>query len=77
MSMQPVNKEQVAQSVSAVVALLSHESISVPAPMLEAVMSGKQILQGILGGNLVICQEVPDAPEDKPAVEADDEASGD
>ena len=70
MSLQPINTEQVQQTAQTLLAFLSDENVSVPAPMLEGIVSGKSLLRGIMAGQLVICanQEAPPAPTDAPKV---------
>ena len=54
--MVPLPKEQVNQTCQTLLAFLSDDSVSVPAPMIEGIVSGKSLLRGILSGQLAICQ---------------------
>jgi len=67
MSLQPINQEQVQQTAQVLLAFLSDESVSVPGPMLDGVVSGKSLIRGLVSGQLIICQNVEGSPQgDKP-----------
>jgi len=63
MSLQPLNPEQVQSTAQVLLAYLDDPSNKTPNNMLEGIVSGKSLLRGILGGQLVICQAAaPEAP---------------
>jgi len=80
MSLTPINQEQIQGTCQVVLAYLDDEANSTPNNMLEGIVSGKSLLRGILAGQLVVCQNQPDAPqirEKAPEVSADVEVEVD
>ncbi len=57
MSLQPINKDHVQQTAQILLAYLDDERNATPNNMLEGIVSGKSLLRGILGGQLILCQE--------------------
>jgi hypothetical protein len=74
MSLQPINQEQVQKTTQILLAFLSDEKVSIPGSMLEGIFSAKSLLNGILSGNLLVCQNAADKKPDAPAppVEVDE-----
>lgn len=60
MSLTPINVEQVQQSAQVALAFLSDGSVSVPANMLEGIVSSKSLLRGIISGQLIVCHQAVD-----------------
>jgi len=60
MSLQPIQQEQVQQTLQVVLAYLEDENGVTPNAMIDGIVSGKSLLRGILGGQLLVCQNVPD-----------------
>lgn len=65
MALTPINQEQVQQTAQVLLSFLSDERVSIPAPILEGVVSGKSLLRALLAGELVICAN---KSEPKPAI---------
>ena len=63
MSLQPVQQEQVQGTAQQMLSFLSDENVNVPGNMLEAIVSGKSLLRGIIGGQLILCQSVNTPPK--------------
>ena len=61
---QPVQPEQVQQSCQIGLAVLSDEECRIPGNLVEGIMSFKSLLNALIQGSLVICQDVPAKPED-------------
>ena len=61
----PIDQSQIEKAVGAMLSLLSDERTPVPASVVEAIVSGKSLLRGLLSGELVACKQVPDeSPEE-------------
>jgi hypothetical protein len=61
MAFQPIDEEPVKQAAQLLLSFLSDASVSVPAPLVDGIVSGKTLLRGIINGQLVVC-----APADEP-----------
>jgi len=76
MSLQPINQEQVQKTTQILLAFLSDDNVSIPGSMLEGIFSAKSLLNGILSGNLLICQKTADkdpaGPPPTPPAEVDE-----
>lgn len=68
MALQALEMEQVAPIAQALLQFLDREDVTVPGNMVEQFMSGKSLVRAIAGGQLVVAQEVNEAPEPKPEV---------
>jgi len=55
---QPVSQEQVQQAAQILLAVLSAESVSIPANLIDGVVSGKTLIRGLISGELVVCASV-------------------
>jgi hypothetical protein len=78
--MKPVNQEGVVQTAQVLLAVLNDEDGSTPNKYLEGVVSGKSLLRGIIGGQLVVCMPEKETTEKKakepePEPEPDGEAA--
>jgi len=67
--MQPIpNHDQALQAVQVLLTVLSDEGSSTPNHLLEAVVSGKSILRGLIQGQLMLCAP-GQPPVEQPVVE--------
>jgi hypothetical protein len=57
MAFQPLDEEPVQQAAQILLSFLSDASVSVPAPMVDGIVSGKTLLRGIINGQLVVCTQ--------------------
>jgi len=67
MEFQPINEEQVQQTADLLLSFLSDASVSVPAPLVDGIVSGKSLLRGLVSGQLVVCTAVQPEAKATPA----------
>ena len=72
MSLQPIQQEQVQQTLQVVLAYLEDEHGVTPNAMVDGIVSGKSLLRGILSGQLLVCQNVAAPAGPGPVVIEDD-----
>lgn len=64
--LQPLNPEQVQPTVQNLLAFLDREDVNIPGNMVESIVSGKSLLRALLGGQLVLAQNVQEGEPGKP-----------
>lgn len=62
MALKPLEQEQVQGTMQVLLAYLDNPANSVPNNLVEAMFSAKNIVRGILGGQLFLCEEAALAP---------------
>lgn len=68
MSFKPIQpEEQVQKACQCGLAALSSEDTNIPGNILDAVQSFKAIINGVVSGQLFICQKEKEAPPEKGA----------
>ncbi len=60
MALKPMKQENIQDTIQVLLAYLDDDRISTPNNMLEGIVSAKSLLRGIISGQLLICQEVPE-----------------
>lgn len=75
MALQPLDQEQILPVAQTLLAFLDRDDVTIPGNLLEAIVSGKSLLRGLLQGGLVVCQVTQDAPVVKPEPEPEEKAA--
>lgn len=58
-TLEPINENAVKQTAQVLLSVLDDERFSCPGNLVEGVTSGKSLLRGIIGGNVIVCERRP------------------